>query len=146
MSTQHLEVLETTLQKTHQWIDALAESAHMDPHTAYQALRAVLHTLRDRLPASEAAQLAAQLPLLVRGIYYEGYHPASLPVKYTREEFLREVSRNIVSNRITDPLEASQKVFELLERFLGFGELAKLGQVLPEDIKSLFPLSSAAIL
>jgi hypothetical protein len=27
MSAQHLEVLDTTLQKTHQWLDAIAETA-----------------------------------------------------------------------------------------------------------------------
>src|SRR5690606_28951800 len=37
---------------------------------SYDALRAVLHALRDRLTVDECADLAAQLPLLVRGVYY----------------------------------------------------------------------------
>jgi uncharacterized protein (DUF2267 family) len=139
MSAQHLEILETTVQKTHQWIASLAESAHMDTHTAYQALRAVLQTLRDRLPAAEAAHFAAQLPVLVRGIFYEGYRPTQVPEALSREEFLNRISENIVSGRTTDPLEVTRQVFALLERFLGYGELKKIGLVLPAELRSLFP-------
>lgn len=139
MSAQHLEILETTVQKTHQWIDSLAEEAHLDTHTAYQALRAVLQTLRDRLPAPEAAHFAAQLPVLVRGIFYEGYRPTQLPEGLSREEFLERVSEKIVGGRNTDPLEVARQVFALLERFLGAGELEKIGLVLPAELRSLFP-------
>ena len=139
MSTQHLEILETTVQKTHQWIDALAESAHMDSHTAYQALRAVLQTLRDRLPAPEAAHLAAQLRTLVRGIFYEGYRPTRVPECLSQQEFLERISGKIVSARIVDPVETARQVFSLLERFLGYGELEKIGMVLPAELRSLLP-------
>lgn len=145
MSTQHLEILETTVQKTHQWIDSLAEAAHMDSHTAYQALRAVLQTLRDRLPAPEAAHFAAQLPILIRGIFYEGYRPARVPEGLSRQEFLDRVSERIVTGRLVDPLEAARQVFALLERFLGCGELEKVGLVLPAELRSLFPAQAGGI-
>ena len=139
MSAQHLEVLETTVQKTHQWIDSLADAAHLDRHTAYQALRAVLQTLRDRLPAPEAAHFAAQLPMLVRGIFYEGYRPTAVPESLSRQQFLDRIAEKIVSERLTDPVEAASQVFALLERFLGYGELEKIGLVLPVELRSLFP-------
>lgn len=139
MSTQHLETLETTFQKTHEWIGALAESAHTDQHTAYQALRAVLQTLRDRLPAPEAAHFSAQLPLLIRGMFYEGYNPNQVPEKLSRQEFMDRISEKIVSGRITDPIEMTEQVFALLERFMGRGVLEKVGLVLPADLRSLFP-------
>ena len=52
MSEQGLEVLESTFQKTHEWIGTLAAQSHLDKGDAYKALRAVLLTLRDRLPGS----------------------------------------------------------------------------------------------
>jgi uncharacterized protein (DUF2267 family) len=145
MSTQHLEILETTVQKTHQWIESLAEAAHMDSHTAYQSLRAVLQALRDRLPAPEAAHFAAQLPILIRGIFYEGYKPTQVPEGLSRQEFLDRISEKIVSGRILDPLEVARQVFALLERFLGYGELEKVGLVLPAELRSLFPARAGGI-
>ena len=144
MSTQHLEILETTVQKTHQWIDSLAESSHMDSHTAYQALRAVLQTLRDRLPAPEAAHLAAQLPTLVRGLFYEGYRPTRLPETLSKKEFLERISEKIVTSRAVDPLETARQVFALLERFLGCGEMEKIGLVLPAELRELLPAPANA--
>ena len=144
MSAQHLEVLDTTLQKTHQWLDALAEAAETDPHTAYQALRAVLQTLRDRLPVAEAAHFSAQLPLLVRGIFYEGYRPAESPTPLSRREFLQRVEEKVTfqQNRKTlDIYSLTQQVFAVLREFLGEGELDKIAGVLPPELRELVQAS-----
>ncbi|MFF4089057.1 DUF2267 domain-containing protein [Streptomyces nigra] len=53
---------------------------------SYAALRAVLHPLRDRLPVETAVQFGAQMPTLIRGIYYDGWKPADSPVKMSNEE------------------------------------------------------------
>jgi uncharacterized protein (DUF2267 family) len=139
MSAQHLEALESTVQKTHLWIDTVAEAAHMDTHTAYQALRAVLQTLRDRLPAEEAAHLGAQLPMLVRGFYYEGWRPSEAPQRLDRESFLERVGERIVSSRILDPEAVVQTVLTVVGRFLSAGELEKIGRILPADLRDLLP-------
>ena len=144
MSTQHLEVLDSTLQKTHQWIDAIALDAHTDRHTAYQALRAVLQTLRDRLPVQEPAHFSAQLPLLIRGIYYEGYRPAEVPIALTRDEFLERVRHKIVTARSVDPLALTKQVLATIDSFLCEGELEKVGDVLPKELLDLLPRRYAA--
>ena len=143
MSTQNLEVLDTTLQKTHQWIDAVSVATHLDRHTSYQALRGVLQTLRDRLPQEEAAHFSAQLPLLVRGIFYEGYRPATVPVPLSRQEFLDRVGSKIVANRSVDVLSVTRQVLGAMDVLLGEGEIEKLALVLPKEFQSLFTLEKA---
>ena len=80
MSTTSLDVFDRTLQKTNMWLNQIMEiMGWEDRHAAYTALRAILHALRDRLTVQEAAQHAAQLPMLIRGIDYEGWNPAHTP-------------------------------------------------------------------
>jgi uncharacterized protein (DUF2267 family) len=77
MSTTDLEVFDTTVHKTNSWLHELMEElGWSDRHKAYLALRATLHALRDRLTVQGVAQLGAQLPMLIRGFYYEGWVPS----------------------------------------------------------------------
>ena len=76
MTTMHLDVIDRSVEKTHIWLNDLAEElASEDGHHAYRVLRAFLHALRDHLSVNEAAALAAQLPIFVRGVFYEGWDP-----------------------------------------------------------------------
>ena len=82
MSNTGYRAFDATVDKTNQVLKAI-EEAYQWPkerrQQSYAALRAVLHALRDRLPVQESADLAAQLPVLIRGIYYEGWDPARVP-------------------------------------------------------------------
>lgn len=138
MSAQHLEVLETTVQKTHQWLDAISDRSHLDTHQSYQALRAVLQTLRDRLPANEAAHLAAQLPILIRGIFYEGWRPSDAPDPMDYSLFMRKIADKIVTPRSIDPETVAKHVFGVMEDFLAEGELEKISRILPKEFQDLF--------
>lgn len=74
-----LAVFDTTIQDTNLWLKAVSTRlADCERQDAYAALRAVLHALRDRLPAQSAVNFAAQLPLLLRGVYFEGWRKKSL--------------------------------------------------------------------
>jgi len=76
-------------------------------HDAYVALRATLHALRDRLPVEETAELAAQLPMLVRGVYYEGWDPTGKPVRErSLEGFLAGVAVELPIARTRSPSRA----------------------------------------
>lgn len=109
MSSTGLEVFDETLHKTNVWLKEIAQVLGPDRHRAYHALRAVLHCLRDRLTVDEATQLGDQLPMLVRGIYYEAWHPAGKPEKIrSREEFLAKIHTHLPKARPINPEDAAR--------------------------------------
>jgi uncharacterized protein (DUF2267 family) len=106
---------------------------------SYNALRAVLHALRDRLPVQEAAHLAAQLPMLVRGIYYEGWKPSRVPVKMSREEFLARVRREFPFD-IKDDMEGlTHTVLQALRQHVTEGEWEDIESTVPKELTSILP-------
>ena len=144
MSQQGLETIESTTQKTHEWIARIAEALHMEKRDAWKSLRAVLQTLRDRLPAELAVHFGAQLPMLVRGLYYEGWEPSKVPIKMSREEFLAVVQSRIIADRVIDPVETVQNVLAIVANHMGGGEMHKVMEAFPGDMQSLFPAVASA--
>jgi uncharacterized protein (DUF2267 family) len=138
MSATGLEVFDETLQKTNTWLKEIMEALGSDRHRAYQALRGVLHCLRDRLLVEEAADLGDQLPMLVRGIYYESWQPSATPIKVrSLKEFL-----DLVASRLPgtlDPEQAARAVFQVLEHHVTPGEIEDVVSELPKDIRALWP-------
>jgi uncharacterized protein (DUF2267 family) len=106
------------------------------------ALRAVLHALRDRLLPDETANLAAQLPMLIRGFFYEGWHPAHKPLTYRhKDEFLRQVVKETPWLEGPELERAVTAVFEVLSSELGAnGEIAQVREQLPAELRELWPL------
>jgi uncharacterized protein (DUF2267 family) len=140
MSSTGLEVFDETVHKTNIWLKEIAQVLGPDRHRAYNALRAVLHCLRDRLTVDEAAQLGDQLPMLVRGIYYEAWHPAGKPEKIrTREEFLARVSTHLPKARPINAEDAARAVFQVLEKYVTAGEIEDVVQAMPQEIRTLWP-------
>lgn len=140
MSATGLPVFDKTLQTTNVWLNEIGEDIGPDRQRCYHALRAVLFALRDRLSADEAAHLAAQLPTLVRGIYYDGYRPAGKPERIrSRDEFLGKINEELQQVRPIGADDAARAVFKVLDRHITRGELDEVKQSLPEDIRTLFP-------
>jgi uncharacterized protein (DUF2267 family) len=140
MSATGLDVFDTTLQKTHRWLNELMQIMEWDDKDhAYLALRATLHALRDRLTVDEVAHLAAQLPMLIRGFFYEGWDPAAKArrVRY-KSEFLAEVARPFHAQVPIDPEPIVRGVFTLLSRRISEGEIADIRHVLPRELRELW--------
>ena len=134
-------VIGRTVQEFDVWLDELcAEMKTDNPDTAYAALRAVLHQLRDRLTADEAAHVAAQLPTLIRGVYYEGWKPAVQPTRERdAQEFLQGVRAKAPGHDELDPNMATQSVFRVLGRHVAPGEIRQVVHMLPSEIRTLWP-------
>jgi len=140
MSTTGLPVFDTTVQETNLWLKALMERLHTDDrHIAYLALRGTLHTLRDRLPPENAVHLAAQLPMLVRGLYFEGWHMAGTPTQErTRADFFDHVRGELPKGSLLDPNLAARAVFGVMWEKLDIGEVGKVIERLPPDLQELW--------
>ena len=139
MSTTRLEVFDTTLQKTSLWLkEIMTELGSKDRHLAYLALRATLHALRDRLPPAEAVHLGAQLPMLVRGFYYEGWTPSRKPSKAHKAAFLSSIRACFGPGAPPDPEEVARAVFKVLAHHVTSGEIKDVKQLLPKDLRELW--------
>ena len=59
------------------------------------------------------------MPILIRGLYYEGRAPSKAPIKMSRQECLDTVQEKIVAGRVIDPLETVQSVFSVVAGYVG---------------------------
>jgi uncharacterized protein (DUF2267 family) len=140
MQATETKIFGNTLQKTDIWLkDLMDELNWQDRYKAYQALKAVLQALRDRLTVEEVAQLGAQLPMLVRGFYYEGWNPTNKPVKERHKEaFCRHVGSHFRDDAAINPEEIVRAVFYVLSRHVTEGEIEDVKRVLPSELQTLW--------
>ncbi len=146
MSTHGLESIDHTVQLTHIWINELDEQLGWnDRHRSYRLLRAMLQALRDWLPVGEAVNLAAELPSLLRGVYYEHWRPAATPVKErSKANFLDRIDRAFAKDPITFPEETLAIAFRFLNTKISAGELEDVHRALPADLRALWRISPKA--
>lgn len=139
MSATGLDVFDKTIQTTNIWLDEIMDRLGPDRQLAWKVLSTVLHKLRDRLPTDLSAHLAAQLPLLVRGVYYDQYEPSVQPARpATAEDFVHEVNGWLVDARPVDARDAVAAVFAVLTHHLAPGIIEKARNALPADIRDLW--------
>lgn len=140
MSNTGITAFDNTIHTTNIWLnDLLDRMGWQDKQRAYHALRSVLHTLRDRLPVEQAAALGAQLPMLVRGFYYEGWHPHGKPVKERKkEEFLAHIAADFRDDPGIDAEKVAQAVFQVIAKHVTPGEIKHVRITLPGEIRSLW--------
>ena len=141
MSMTGLDVFDRTIHKTNNWLNELMEALGWhDRHKAYLALRVTLHALRDRLTVEEVAQLGAQLPMLIRGFYYEGWDPTGKPLKERhKEEFLARIAEQFSGDDQADAEQVARAVFSVLSDRVTEGEIEDVKHVLPAELRVLWP-------
>ncbi|KZS56673.1 hypothetical protein A4G26_16820 [Mycobacterium kansasii] len=132
-----VSALDHAIHVAHTWVNEVANEFDTDDREfAYGVLRAWLHTLRDRLPVEAAAHFAAQLPDLIRGVFYAGWDPGGVPVKYNAEAYIARFAREAnISLRDVD--KAAGAVTAALLHFLPPPQVAKALDQLPNEIRVL---------
>src|SRR5215210_5675021 len=124
MSANGLEVFDRTLETTHVWLNEICDELGPDKHVAWKVL---------------AAHLGAQLPLMVRGVYYDQFEPGRLPSeRKSRDEFIREVHVALSDTRPVNPDHAIRCVFGVLARHVSEGQIRKICDALPHGMRQLW--------
>ena len=132
-------ILSAGLNTAEIWLKELRRDLEMSDQDAYRALRATLHQLRDNLPVEEATDLAAPLPLIFKGVYYDGYNPAGKPLRHDDLVFISRVHSQFDNDPQIDPRELVRKVFAFLAAKLPQGQVKHVKDNLPQGLVSLWP-------
>jgi uncharacterized protein (DUF2267 family) len=140
--TTGLDTFDKTVQESNLWLKDVMERLNTyDRRHAYSTMRAVLHALRDRIGPENAAHLGAQLPMLLRGLFYEGWDPTGKPTKERHESaFLAHIARELP--RAAGPGEIEQgalAVLDVLSKHIDRGAAVKLAAILPQDLRRFWP-------
>lgn len=145
VSSTEATLIEQSAQKTRRWLDELAGELGRpgDQRYALRVLRGFLHTLRDRLPVPETAHLAAQLPEFLRGVFYEGWRPTTLPQRYhDLDTFLVRMAAGAQLAGETEAAYAAEAAARVLRHHVDAAELTKIRAVLPHEIAALLDSST----
>jgi uncharacterized protein (DUF2267 family) len=134
-----ISTIDRSIQKTKEWIKSIQKNAHLaTEEQAYSAFQSVIHVLRDMLIPNEAVKFAAQLPLILRGVYYSGWKLANKPERIkTKQEFINMVSITLPNS--IDPLQAISGVLISINKHLSQGEIKDIKAELSENLRSLWP-------
>jgi uncharacterized protein (DUF2267 family) len=139
MTTTRVDIIDRSVEKAHVWLNDVAEELSTeDGHHAYRVLRAFLHALRDHLSVDEAAALAAQLPIFVRGVFYEGWDPSRTP-EHARDldSFLQRIASKAQLAGETEASFAAAAASRVLRRHVSAGEGDSVLHALPQHLREL---------
>ncbi|RWG49655.1 MAG: DUF2267 domain-containing protein [Mesorhizobium sp.] len=128
------------LQATQNWVSDLAWRLRWhDRERVFLALIATLHALRDCLGRDEAVYMGAQLPALLRGFYYEGWHPGRRAIARNRNSFLDRIHDGVHRDPAVDPEEVARSVLGQLADRLSAAEVEEAKAATPKPLHDLWP-------
>jgi uncharacterized protein (DUF2267 family) len=141
MSATGLDTFDTSIHATNHWLKiVMQELATDNRHVALAALRASLHALRDRIGLENAVHFGAQLPILLRGLYYENWRPAETPTRERHiEDFLDHVASMLPARTGVSPADAAFASFAAVAECISNPEVLKVIKMLPKEIRPLWP-------
>ena len=140
MKTTGITAMDHAPQVVAEWLNLLQEDLGWpDRSRAYLLLRATLHAIRDFLSVDEAADLSAHLPLLIRGIFFDGWVPAKTPAKARSvDDFLDRVTHAFSDDPLAEPDVAVAAVFSILRRQISPGEYQQVAWAMRKPLRDLW--------
>ncbi len=143
MSFTGVDSLDRSIGKANAWLtDIEVGFGTSDRRLAYRVLRAWLHNLRDRLSVEVAAHFAAQLPELLRGVFFDGWSPSRVPQKYDRAEYVTRFAREARVHD-SDVVKAARIVTVVARRHMSAAVVAQAFGLLPADLRELLEPTTA---
>ena len=136
-----IPAVDTSVQRTHEWLhDIERELGFENERAAYAALRATLHALRDRLPVELVAHFGAGMPMLIRGIYYDGWHPSVARRKAAHDEDIAVSMRNDLHghDELQNARWVAEKVLRVIEQHMDPGQIDHVFDALPKPVRELW--------
>ncbi len=132
--------------KGHEFLKEVMRELDTDEARAFRITKAVLHTLRDRLDPREGKDFAAQLPMVLKAVWCDGWDPTRGPDKSLKkkESFLRRVLSDpglvpgVDLKDLNDAESAVRAVFRVLKRHITPGEIEDVIRQLPEEVRELW--------
>lgn len=126
------------------FINLVADELGCDRNTAARVTKAVLHAIRDRLPANDAVEFAQGLPMAIKGVYFDQYDISSTPVviRHTRDflNFVCSKDRIAAIHDFPDDqsvIEAIRAVFNVLENTMDPGQVEQVKNMLHHEVTKL---------
>jgi uncharacterized protein (DUF2267 family) len=122
------------------WIDDLAHQlGWREQDTAFHAMVACLHALRDALPKEQAVHIGLALPVLLRGFYFEGWRPSARSLAARkRSAFLERIHDGVGRDPAVDPEQVARAVMILLSKRLPSAELENAKAATPHELHGLW--------
>lgn len=149
-----LHVFDSYLEVANRWLKELSEQLALSPEhgaRALHALRAGLHAIRDRLPDAEVIDLGAQLPTVIRGVYYEGWTHHHQPKQIRdRAAMIARVQAELPPDHQLDPVGVLRAVIHLVVQHVSEGQVEHVIATLPKSLAALWhdltgqPLASSS--
>jgi uncharacterized protein (DUF2267 family) len=127
-------------EQAQQWVNELAQDMGWSEQNAHRLLKSVLHTLRDWLTPEEMADLSAQLPTLIRGIYFEGWKPDTPMWERKKRDFVICVRNSFRYEPDVDIDLAIKAVFKVLDRHISHGEIVQVRNSMKKSLRQLWPM------
>ena len=124
-----------------QWLEAVERELSARQPASLAALRAALHVLRDSLGKQDAVDFGNTLPMLIRGIYYEGWTPSRTP----KNDVLGKAVRDMRSHpELARTEEVLRGCFRAVAHCLAPESAEMVSEILPKKVRPLWPEPPAA--